>query len=174
MTTGVLLLGGECTGKSALAAALADQMLGRPVSVVTEVLRDFTARTGRPPLREEQEEIWRRQTHTFTEAKRSSTDGGLVVSDPAPVLTAVYSVQYFDDHSLLTPALEAIDPADVMVLCMPDIPWEADGIQRDGPAARQRTHDLLNELVLPSVRNHVLIASGPLELRVTKVLHALR
>ena len=143
------------------------------MDVVSEALRDFTARTGRPPLQGEQQEIWRRQTQTLTEAKRSSGGGGLVVCDPAPVLTAVYSVQYFDDHSLITPALEAIDPVDVIVLCMPDIPWEPDGIQRDGLAARERTHDLLNELVLPALHNPLIVASGPLEQRVTRVMDAL-
>lgn len=173
MATVALLLGGECTGKTALAAALAERIDTQRVHVVPEALREFTRQTGRPPVISEQDAIWLRQMELLADARQSSEIEDLVVCDPAPLMTAVYSVQYFDDYSLLAPALEATDPADVLVLCSPDIPWEPDGIQRDGPAARRRTHDLLRELVLPAVHNELVVASGPLHQRVTQVMDAL-
>lgn len=177
MTSAVLLLGGECTGKTALAQALAlalgDQIATRPVSVVPEALREFTLRANRPPFRNEQEGVWKQQSQLLLDAKRASPDEGLVICDPAPLMTAVYSVQYFDDDSLILRALEATDPADVTVVCSPDIPWEPDGIQRDGPQARQRTHDLLEALFLPRLRNEVIVASGSVDERVSTVLSRL-
>lgn len=178
MASTALLLGGECTGKTALAQALeqalalapADPITPRPVNVVPEALRDFTQRTNRPPLRHEQEEIWKHQSQLLRTAKLASTDEGLVVCDPAPLMTALYSVQYFDDDSLLPRALEATDLGDVIVVCSPDIPWEPDGIQRDGPQARQRTHELLETLILPRLRNKVIVVSGSLDERLAQVV----
>jgi nicotinamide riboside kinase len=174
MTTVALLLGGECTGKTALAQALAKEWVTQfptsPASVVSEALRDFTSRSGRTPSLGEQPEIWRQQTQLLIEARQACPDGALVVCDPAPLMTAVYSVQYFDDDSLIPRALEATSPADVIVLCSPDIPWEPDGIQRDGPHARQRTHDLLEDLILPHLCNEVIVVSGSVDERVSQVL----
>jgi nicotinamide riboside kinase len=174
MTTVALLLGGECTGKTALAQALAKAWLHqfptRPVSVVSEALRDFTSRAGRTPSLGEQQEIWQQQTQLLIEATQTTPDEGLVICDPAPLMTAVYSVQYFDDDSLIPRALEDTHPADPIVLCSPDIPWEPDGIQRDGPPARQRTHDLLEELILPLLRNEVIVVSGSIDERISQVL----
>lgn len=174
MASTALLLGGECTGKTALAQALtlalANPVAPRSVSVVPEALREFTMRTNRPPLRHEQEEIWKQQSQLLLAAKLASTDQGLVVCDPAPLMTAVYSVQYFDDDSLLSRALETTDPDDAIVVCSPDIPWEPDGIQRDGPQARQRTHDLLEELILPHLCNEVIVVSGSVDERLAQVM----
>lgn len=170
MTSALLLLGGECTGKTALAQALADHITIRPVSVVPEALRDFTSRTGRTPSLGEQQGILRQQTQLLMEAKRAIPDAGLVICDPAPLMTAVYSVQYFDDDSLVSRALESTDPADVVVVCSPDMPWEPDGIQRDGPVARQRTHDLLEALILPRLSNEVIVVSGSLDERISQVV----
>jgi len=178
MASTALLLGGECTGKTALAQALASALANaitpRPVSVVPEALRDFTIRTNRPPLRHEQEEIWKQQSQLLRAAKLASTDEGWVVCDPAPLMTAVYSVQYFDDDSLLSRALETTDPGDVIVVCLPDIPWEPDGIQRDGPQARQRTHELLEALVLPCLPNDVVVVRGSLDERLARVMAHVR
>lgn len=174
MATVALLLGGECTGKTALAAALAERIGTQRAHVVPEALREFTWRTGRPPMNDEQAAIWLRQLDLLADARQSSGNDDWVLCDPAPLMTAVYSLQYFDDDSLVTPALDATDPADAVVLCAPDFPWQPDGIQRDGPAARQRTHEVLNELILPLLRNPVVVASGPLSQRVAHVIDALR
>lgn len=168
MTTVALLLGGECTGKTALTEALADQASPRPVSVVPEALRAFTAQAGRPPRSVEQQAIWRRQTALLDKARDETPHGGLIICDPAPLMTAVYSLQYFDDDSLLTPALHETHPEAVFLLCAPDIPWEPDGIQRDGAHARMRTHEILEAIVLPRLTNKVIALKGNLSDRVAK------
>ena len=133
-------------------------------------------RARRPPTRNEQEGIWRTQARLLDEAIAASPSDGLVICDPAPIMTAVYSLQYFGDDSLLTPALEEMTSAEksarkLVVWCAPDIPWQADGIQRDGPHARERTHDLIGTHVVSELEGiAVTIASGDASERVTQVL----
>lgn len=171
MTTVALLLGGECTGKSALARAVAARLADGPVTVVPEVVREFVGRNGRPPTQGEQAGIWQEQTYLLESAVAASPAGGLVMCDPAPVMTAVYSLQYFDDDTLLPAALGATKRADLVVWCDPDIPWEPDGIQRDGPQVRARTHDLLTELVVPGLDpERVVRVTGTVDDRVQQVL----
>ena len=40
-------------------------------------------------------------------------------------------------------SLHAQDQFDLTLLCAPDLPWQADGILRDGPALQARTDALL-------------------------------
>jgi nicotinamide riboside kinase len=54
MATDALLLGGECTGKTALAHALADSMTDRPVVIAQEALRSFVDHHKRTPTQTEQ------------------------------------------------------------------------------------------------------------------------
>ena len=171
MASVVLVIGGECTGKTALAQALADHLTGSPVSVVPETLREFVSRTGRTPRRDEQEGIWREQARLLDHALSDSPDEGVVICDPAPLMTAVYSLQYFDDDSLMEHALAAIESSDLVVWCAPDIPWEPDGVQRDGPDARQRTHELITEHVVPHIQHaRVVQVSGGLDERLARTL----
>lgn len=171
MATVALLLGGECTGKSALARAIAARLADTPVTVVPEVLRDFVVRNGRPPTQGEQRGIWQEQTYLLEAAVARSPAGGVVICDPAPVMTAVYSLQYFDDDTLLPAALGDTNASDLVVWCAPDIPWEPDGMQRDGPQVRARTHDLLTELVVPGLDpKRVISVSGTVDERLQQVL----
>jgi len=92
------------------------------------------------------------------------------VCDPAPLMTAVYSIQYFADDSLLDQALAATESADLLVWCLPDLPWHPDGFHRDGPEARDATHELLASRVVPRLDEQLLhIAAGSLQQRVTDV-----
>jgi nicotinamide riboside kinase len=170
MTVSVLLLGGECTGKTSLATAVAEDQRarGRSVLVVSEALRDFVDSTGRTPHR--------RQCDSLTAALDPARAGGvdLVVCDPAPLMTAVYSVQYFTDDSLLDHALAATESADLLVWCLPDLPWQPDGLHRDGPEARDATHELLASRVVPRLDEQLLhIAAGSLQQRVARVRPAI-
>ena len=178
MTVSVLLLGGECTGKTSLATAVAEDQRarGRSVLVVSEALRDFVDSTGRTPHRDEQEAVWRRQCDSLTDALDTARAGGvdLVVCDPAPLMTAVYSVQHFADHSLLDHALAATETANLLVWCLPDLPWQPDGLHRDGPEARDATHELLASRVVPLLNEQLLhIAAGSLPQRVAPVRPAI-
>ena len=157
MTVSALLLGGECTGKSELAGALAQVMGngGYSTVVVPESLRAFVEDTVRTPAQEDQRDIWIAQSDALAVARASGVD--LVVCDPAPLMTAVYSVQYFNDSSLLEPALAETVEADLVIWCQPDITWEPDGRHRDGPQAREASHRILETRVIPRLVGTPLI-----------------
>ena len=171
MATVIELLGGECTGKSALATALHSSLGAR---VVPEHLRDFVDQRGRTPWSDEQTSIFQAQVDALDDAVAASDAGELVVGDPAALMTAVYSIQYFDDDSLLPQALESCARADLLVWCQPDFPWSADGLHHDGPDARQLTHRIIEQRIVPALSGESLIvASGTVEDRLGKVLAAL-
>jgi len=171
MATVIELLGGECTGKSALAGALAASL---DAHVVPEQLRAFVDRHRRTPAQGEQEAIFQAQRTALAQALEASRSDDLVVNDPAALMTAVYSIQYFDDDSLLPVALATVAEADLVVWCQPDFPWAADGLHHDGPDARERTHRILHEQVMPALTEaQVLVADGSVQARVDLVRKAL-
>lgn len=171
MASVVLLLGGECTGKTTLANELSMRVTSRPVVVVPEALRAFVDLHKRTPRRDEQAAIWREQTESLEQAIAASTGDAVVIVDPAPLMTAVYSVQYFDDHSLLAPALLATRSCDLVAWCAPDLPWEPDGIVRDGPQARDVTQRLLEQYVASELHDiPVIDVAGTTDERVARVL----
>ena len=180
MTISVLLLGGECTGKTTLADGLSQALRGsnceRSVTIVPEVVRDFVAWSQRLPAQNEQEEILRTQQRLLDDAIAASPTDGVVICDPAPIMTAVYSLQYFNDDSLVASALARMgSPAKrsrtLVVWCSPDIPWQADGIQREGPQARARTHELIGTQVVPAIASlPVVVSLGTLADRVAQLL----
>ncbi|RTL23548.1 MAG: hypothetical protein EKK52_03560 [Burkholderiales bacterium] len=128
----VALLGAECTGKSTLAAALARHC---NAGLVSEYLREWCDAHGRTPLQHEQAHIAAEQAARIDAAARQHA---LVFCDTTPLITALCSEHYFDDPSLMPAALDFQRRCALTLLCAPDLPWEADGIQRDGPAVRAR------------------------------------
>lgn len=126
----VALLGAECTGKSTLADALARHF---NAGLVSEYLREWCDAHGRTPLQHEQHPIAAEQAARIEAASRKRD---LVICDTTPLITALCSQHYFNDDSLLAEAMAFQRRCDLTLLCAPDLPWQADGIQRDGPAVR--------------------------------------
>lgn len=165
------LLGGECTGKSTLAAALAGAL---PACVAPETLREFVDREGRTPERDEQAALMADQA-AAEDLIASTCAYAVVVADPAPLMTAVYSLQYFDDPSLVDAGADHARGYDLVVWCAPDLPWSADGLHRDGPEHRDRTDALIEDVVRSALSTRgipVLRVSGDTATRVTSVLRA--
>ncbi len=135
----ICLIGAECTGKTTLAQALAQQMDGL---WVPEYLRQFTQTHGRTPQRAEQLHILQEQVRVETEALSLARQQGrcVVFCDTAPLLTAVYSDCVFADTSLYPLARNLHARYALTLFLQPDIPWHADGPQRDGPEARAAVH----------------------------------
>lgn len=138
----ICLIGAECTGKTTLAQALAAQMGGL---WVPEYLRTFTAEHGRTPRQCEQEHVLhaqlRQETQTLEVARQQQRSW--VFCDTAPLLTAIYSDCVFADASLYPEARALHARYALTLLLEPDIPWVADGLQRDGAAMRERVHALI-------------------------------
>ena len=98
------------------------------------------------------------------------------MADPAPIMTAVYSVLYFDDPSLLPQAVAHARGYGLVVWCDPSIPWQPDPGQRDGPDLRARADAILADVVrerLAAAGVRVLRVGGDEVARVTSVRDAL-
>ena len=161
----ISVVGGECTGKSTLAAALGDAL---PAVVVSETLRDWVDAQGRVPERHEQEQVMATHRDSELSALRMAR---WVVSDSGPLMTAAYSIQYYGDDSLLPTAVQWTADSDLVVWCQADFAWQPDP-QRDGADARSATQRILAEIFDGNPRLPVLPVTGSLDERVAAVLGA--
>jgi nicotinamide riboside kinase len=168
----VAIVGAECVGKTELAQRLAERLPGHRIP---EYLREFCDRLQRTPLRHEQWHILAEQRRREDEAIAAARAAGLrwVLADSAPLLTAVYSELIFGDLSLYEDALAHHACYDATLLLAPDLPWVADGIQRDGPQVRAAAHALLAQRLQAHGIAHTVIG-GEGEARVQAAQAALR
>lgn len=163
-------MGGECTGKTTLAHSLAVEL---GAAVIPEHLRAWVAERGHAPLPQDQYAIWEAQRT----AEHDVALSGSIVSDPAAMMTGVYSRLYFEENSLLDEAMTDLPWYSLLVWCDQDIEWSPDGAQRDGPDFRDAAHGIIEEFVIPHaerVNLPWLLASGTNEQRVEAILAQLR
>jgi nicotinamide riboside kinase len=138
----VAILGAESTGKSWLAQALSKVLRarGHAVCTVDEVLRAWCTREGRTPCSHEQMDIAIAQARAVAQAPP-----GWVVADTTPLMTAVYSHLLFGDEGLYPMALAHQALYDNTLVTGIDLPWVADGLQRDGPHVRGPVDTLVRQ-----------------------------
>ncbi|MDZ7653744.1 MAG: ATP-binding protein [Burkholderiaceae bacterium] len=138
----IAVVGAECTGKTTLCRQIAQRHGGL---WVPEALREFVDAQGRAPMVHEQPGLMADQIarEHAAQAEAQQRGGTLVALDSAPLVTALYSRLYFDDSALLAAATDHHRRYDLTLLADTDLPWEPDGLQRDGPAMRIRFHALL-------------------------------
>ncbi len=168
----IAVIGAECTGKSSLCEALAARL---PGLWVPEALREFCDRQGRTPRADEQaglvSEQLARETAALAQARARGCKWLLI--DSSPLATALYSLELFADASLLAAAIAHQRGYDLTLLAGIDLPWTADGIQRDGPDARAAFHARLSGVLadariahtelrgaLPDRLHEALLATG--------------
>ncbi len=142
----ICLIGAECTGKTTLAQHLAQTLAG---VWVPERLRLFCDAQGRTPFQSEQASILELQAQdeqcAIDEARRQSKF--FVFCDTAPLLTAIYSDYVFKDTALYPRARQLHSRYHRTLVLEPDLPWIADGMQRDGAHVRRPIHArILEEL----------------------------
>jgi nicotinamide riboside kinase len=168
----IALLGAESTGKSDLAVALVAALTaeGRSAVAVSEYLREFCDAHARTPLQSEQAHIAQVQTQRIQQAAH---EFDIVVADTTALMTAVYSDVVFADTSLYASALLAHQSCDITLLTALDLPWLADGLQRDGPHVREPVDALLRAaLADASVDYSVVFGTGDARLEsALKVVH---
>jgi nicotinamide riboside kinase len=142
------LLGAESTGKSTLAAALAERIAadtGLVCTFVDEHLRTWCERSGRTPRADEQRSIAQTQ-HDRIAAAAAAHD--VVVADTTALMVAVYSRLVFDDRSLDAWAGAAHSQlVDLTLVTALDLPWVPDGLQREGPHVRAPVDAMVRELL---------------------------
>lgn len=131
----VVLLGAESTGKTTLAHAIGAALRARgdSVAVVDEALREFCDLHQRTPRRDEQAGIAAEQGRRIDAAAASA---GVVVADTSAMMIAVYSDFVFADRSLYAAAETTQRGYALTLVTALDLPWRADGLQRDGAHVR--------------------------------------
>ena len=73
-------------------------------------------------------------------------------------ITLAYSIEYFNDDSLVELGLRHARRAARIVLLDPEIEWRADGRLRDGPARRRSVHGILVDLLERAKLSHHTLA----------------
>ena len=138
----VVLLGAESTGKTTLAAKVGAELGARGLrtAVVGEALREFCDANARTPRREEQAAIAAAQTERIDAAAARHE---IVIADTSALMIAVYSDLVFADAGLYASALAAQRRYDLTLVTELDVPWQADGLQRDGAHVRAPVDTLL-------------------------------
>ena len=160
----IALLGAESTGKTSLALALHDALAqeGRTLACVGEYLREFCDAHGRTPRCDEQRHIADTQTQRIAAA---ASNHDIVIADTTALTIAVYSEQVFGDTSLYASAEAEHARCDLTLLNALDLPWQADGLQRDGPHMREPVDALLRAALLRAdVAYSVVSGLGPVRL----------
>jgi nicotinamide riboside kinase len=131
------------------------------VHTVDEVLRQWCDRAGRTPQRHEQMAIAEQQAQAAHLPDQPAPDTWLL-SDTTPLMTAVYSHLLFDDESLYPMALAHQALYDITLVTGLDLPWVADGLQRDGPQVRGPVDTLVRQaLERSSMAYRVVYGQGP-------------
>ena len=164
----IALLGAESTGKTRLAGEIARELgaRGLSVAVVAEVLREWCAREGRTPRPEEQLPIAQEQERRVDAAAATAQ---VVIADTTAVIVAIYSAMLFRDGALYRFALERQRGYDLILVTGLDLPWVADGLQRDGPHGREPFDALVRDaLAQAGVPYRVVYGQGR-----DRLLHAM-
>ncbi|MDQ2734828.1 MAG: ATP-binding protein [Pseudomonadota bacterium] len=167
----IALLGAESTGKTTLAGEVVAAMTarGRRVARVDEALREFCIEHARTPRADEQAGIAAEQTHRIDAA---SVAADVVVADTTALMIAVYSDFIFADRGLYASAEAAQRRIDLTLLTALDLPWRADGLQRDGEHVREPI-DTLVRAALGRAGVAFTMVSGRGFLRLASALRAI-
>jgi nicotinamide riboside kinase len=142
----IAIVGAESTGKTALALALEQRLgdeFGLSCARVAEYLREWCDTHGRTPRPQEQLGIATEQQRRIDAAAASGVD--VVLCDTTPLMIAVYSELLFGDRSFADFARAGHARSDFTLLTALDLPWVADGLQRDGPHVREPVDRLVRE-----------------------------
>ena len=155
----IAIVGAESTGKTQLAQALQAQLVeqGQHATSVGETLREFCDKHGRTPRADEQATIAAEQTRRIAAA---AAEHGAVVADTTALMTAVYSDYIFGDASLHPAAAAAHRGYDLTLLTALDLPWRADGLQRDGAHVREPVDALIRAALLRMGQPFVVVAGS--------------
>jgi NadR type nicotinamide-nucleotide adenylyltransferase len=169
----LVIYGGESSGKTTLAIALAKHFSSE---VVLEFGREFTERIGGVKnLRyEDMETIARTQLKLEHNTARVQDLNHPLICDTSPLTTYFYSLELFGMVSAQLSAFrqQSFTQYDYTVLCSPDIPFEQDG-DRISEGFRNQGHSFykfdLKDHGVPHITVH-----GTVEERVQQVLEYIR
>ena len=164
----VVVTGSECTGKTTLAQELASAS-GAPCS--PEFAREYVDRRRAPLGAADVEPIARGQIQAEDAAMAAAST--LVVKDTDLISTVVYAGHYYGACPEWIAEAARARRGGLYLLLHPDVPWVADGLQRDRPAERERLHGLFRS-ALASVGAVVVDITGSWDERRACAVEAIR
>jgi NadR type nicotinamide-nucleotide adenylyltransferase len=145
----VVVTGSECTGKTTLATALAAE-LGAPL--VQEYAREFVIEKGSAPERSDVDAIARGQIAAENAAIEQLAGrpaaAQLIVQDTDLLSTIVYSHHYYGACPEWIERQLRLRAADLYLLAGIDVPWIADGEQRDRGDRREEMQALFHDALV--------------------------
>ena len=163
----IVITGAESTGKSTLAQELSgyygEPWTGEFVRSYVDQLRGELQPHDLEPIAEGQLAL---EDAALEQAQR------LIIHDTNILSSIIYANYYFD--TVMDWANDSFLERDysLYLLCMPDIPWEADAGQRESPEARDKLHELFKDsldiLKIPYIEIH-----GTEEERMMQAVHAI-
>ncbi|MCV2371257.1 ATP-binding protein [Roseateles oligotrophus] len=168
----IAIVGAESSGKSVLAQDLTLRLAeatGLRCTLVPELLRGWCEAAGRTPRADEQQGIAAEQTARIDAAALLND---IVLCDTTALMTAVYSQFLFEDSSLLLAGQNFHRRCALTLLTALDLPWVADGLQRDGPQVRGPV-DAAIRRALSSARLGWSVVAGAGSARVDAALNAI-
>ncbi len=163
----LVVTGSECTGKTTLARALADHYA---TACVPEFARDFVTQKGAPPESADVDQIARGQIAREDQQARAA--GRLLIQDTDLLSTVVYSRHYYGHCPTWIDEALRRRAADLYLLAGIDVPWEADGDQRDRGHLREEMQALFRA-ALTSRGLHFVEVEGPHEERMQQAIAAI-
>jgi NadR type nicotinamide-nucleotide adenylyltransferase len=152
----IAILGAESSGKSTLAAALAEHY--RTVWV-PEYLREFVDTHQRVPREEDQYAI--ALTQLTRENDAAMRAGRFLFCDTTPLMTALYSRVYWGRVDAQLAQLDSVHEYALTLVTAPDGPWMPDGLQRESEAVRQSVHALVLANLTARGIPHTVVAGEP-------------
>lgn len=166
------VLGAESSGKTQLALGLERRLRAEGIDAhaVAEHLREFCDRHARTPRRDEQRAIAAEQTRRIEAA---AARHAVVVADTTALMTAIYSEIVFRDTTLYAEGEAAQRGCDLALVMALDLPWRADGLQRDGAHVREPV-DALVRAALGRIGQPFVVVAGTGPARVESALRAVR
>lgn len=160
----IVVTGAESTGKTTLSQALA-AYYAEPWT--TEFVRGYVETLDRALKPEDLNPIARGQLAEEDAYLKQALR--LIIHDTNVLSSIIYAKHYFDTSLDWVNQRFKERSYSLYLLCMPDIPWEADTGQRESPEVRAQLHQVfkaeLNSLKLPHIEIH-----GPQETRLQQAL----
>jgi NadR type nicotinamide-nucleotide adenylyltransferase len=163
----VVVTGSECTGKTTLAKALAARF---NASCSGEFVREYLDRKAAFLDDSDVDAIARGQADAEDAAAAAGTR--VVIKDTDLVSTVIYAHHYYGGCPAWIERAAQERLGDLYLLLHPDVPWVADGLQRDRPAERARLHDLFRQR-LDALGAHVVDITGGWARRRARAVHAI-
>ena len=139
----VVLTGSECTGKTTLARDLAR---GYGSVASAEYARLYLEVKGPPLTADDVEPIARGQVALEDDAREAARR--VLFKDTDLLSTVVYARHYYGSCPGWIEAACRRRLGQLYLLLHPDVPWVADGGQRDRPGAREELHGLFRQALV--------------------------